>query len=67
MSRTKNPRTKTTNLNEKYNEFLSTKGNPKDNASNPLNLFDESNIEDRAWVKLAKVYISRKKKEVART
>jgi hypothetical protein len=66
VSRVKQPRTQKPNLDEKYETYLASKGEPKDGSANPLNLFDRSNIEDNAWFIIAKIYISQKKEKQCR-
>ena len=58
MSRLQQPRTQTLNIDEKYETYLASNGEPKDDISNPLNLFDGLNTEDKAWFTLAKVYMN---------
>lgn len=58
VSRTQPTRTQTSN---KYDVYLASNGNPQDVTSNPLNLFDANNIEDKAWFWLAQTYLAHKK------
>ncbi len=42
---------------DKYDEYLLLGGEPRDSVSNARNLFDESNEEDRKWLKTARAYL----------
>lgn len=66
MSRLLLTRTKTPNLDEKYEIYLASNGDFKDASCNPLNLFDVVNVEDKAWFKLAQMYITQKGKTIYR-
>lgn len=60
MSRLLQTRTQTLNLDKKYDTYLASNGELETVHSNPLNLFDDSNTEDRAWFKLVKIYMTQK-------
>jgi hypothetical protein len=60
VSSTHPTRTQTPNLEEKYKIYLASNGEPEDSASNPLNLFDALNIEDKEWFRLAQIYLLKK-------
>jgi hypothetical protein len=47
-------------LNAKYKAFLANGAKPNDNFSNPRNLFDDSNKEDRKWLTIARRYLSKR-------
>ncbi len=44
---------------DNYKEYLSYGVQPNDHFNNPRNLFDDSNSEDRKWLKITKAYLSR--------
>lgn len=44
---------------DKYYIYLHSGTEPRDLFSNARNMFDDSNIEDRKWFRIAKKYLSR--------
>lgn len=44
---------------DRYDEYLSRGKQVKESSSNPRNLFDDSNREDRNWLKIAKEFLKR--------
>lgn len=50
---------KKSSLSEEYKKYLADGAKPKNNFSNPLNLFDDSNEVDRLWLIKARKYISK--------
>ena len=58
MSRIQSTRTQTPNLEELYDAYLANTSVPIIDSSNPLNLFDAKNDEDKAWFRLTKDFYS---------
>jgi hypothetical protein len=61
VSRLQMTRTQKPSIEEKYRMYLASNGEPEDASSNPLNLFDAANVEDKAWFSLAQMYMAQKK------
>jgi hypothetical protein len=61
VSRHQMTRTQKPSIEEKYRTYLASNGEPEDANSNPLNLFDASNIEDKAWFNLTQIYMAQRK------
>ena len=57
MSNTGFPEISILLLEEKYRVLLTENSHLSDASSSPLNLFDDSNQEDAAWVILAKMHL----------
>ena len=60
MSGTKQPRIQKTNLDEKYEKYVMSIGEPTNLPSGSLNLFSDYNKLDRAWFHFANTYINTK-------
>jgi hypothetical protein len=63
VSRLQMTRTQKPSIEEKYRTYLASNGEPVDASSNPLNLFDATNVEDTAWFSLAQIYMAQRKKD----
>jgi hypothetical protein len=61
VSRLQMTRTQKPSIEENYRTYLASNGEPEDASSNPLNLFDATNAEDRAWFRLAQMHMAQKK------
>ena len=64
MSRVQSTRTQTPNLEGEYEAYLASAREPYTESSNPLNLFDAKNDEDKAWFRLTKSFIAHKKNTI---
>jgi hypothetical protein len=61
VSRLQMTRTQKPSIEENYRTYLASNGEPEDASSNPLNLFDATNVEDKVWFSLAQMHIAQKK------
>jgi hypothetical protein len=64
VSRFQMTRTQKPSIEEKYRAYLASNGEPEDASSNPLNLFDDSNIEEKAWISLARIYMAQRERRI---
>jgi hypothetical protein len=47
---------------DKYAQYLSEGDQPVGGMDNPRNLFDDSNSEDKKWLKITRKYLNRLKR-----
>jgi hypothetical protein len=64
MSRLQMTRTQKPSIEENYRTYLASNDEPQDISSNPLNLFDDSNIEEKAWISLARIYMAQRERRI---
>lgn len=44
-------------IDDRYKKFLTKRGITKDNGSNPQNLFDDLNKNDKVWLNIARNHL----------